>query len=314
MKPHLLVVAASSIALLAACGDDGAQPGSTQAGGASTGGASSGGAPPTSSTTGGAAGAGGASPACEVNEIQLFVSTSEGVPDRFHVPVRFEGRDAALLFDTGSALTFISLGPDAPAFVPDAGDLEIGCDTLAVPGRGGLADLGEEAGLPVIGYLGVDYVAGGTTLVDHLAERLVRHPSGTVLPETAGWSTLVYDNVQGHMIAPAELDAEEVRLMVDTGAPHILWLGQEGQPGDQEVTTADAEGNLLTLYYGVVSLEMASEPPTMVPVLRAPSFPYLEQTVAALGGNIQGLLGLSAFEGRRWAIDGARDRILIEAP
>jgi hypothetical protein len=322
VKPHPLFSAAVLIAVLGACGDDGApaDPGPTGSGGVSTGGSASGGsasggsasggAPPTSSTTGG----GGQGPVCEVNEIELMVSSSDGVPDRFHVPVRFEGRDAALLFDTGSSLTFISLGADAPAFVPDVGDLEIGCDTIAVPGRGGLADLGEEAGLPVIGYLGVDYVAGGTTVIDHPGARLVRHPSGTVLAETADWSTLVYEDVQGHMIAPAELDAEPVRLMVDTGAPHIVWLGQEGQPGDQEVTTADAEGNLLTLYYGVVDLEMAGEPVKIAPVLRAPSFPYLEQTIAALGGNIQGLMGLSAFEDRRWAIDGARHHILIEPP
>lgn len=37
-------------------------------------------------------------------------------------------------------------------------------------------------------------------------------------------------------------------------------------------------------------------------------------TVAALGGNIHGLLGLSALDGRRFAIDGISDRILIEPP
>ena len=214
------------------------------------------------------------------------MSSSGGVPDRFHVPVRFGGQDAALLFDTGSALTFVLLGDGAPAYVPDAGVLEIGCDSIAVPGRGGLADLGEEEGLPVIGILGVDYVAAGTTLVDHDAELLVRHPSGTALPGTETWSVLPYEDVEGYMISPADLDSDAVRLMFDTGAPHILWLGEEGQPGDQEVTTTDAEGNPLTLYYGDVLLGMAGEPPHEVPVLRAPSFPYFEDTVEALGGNI----------------------------
>ncbi len=292
---------------MAACGDDDVATGG--AGGAST--------TTTSATTGGEAtssastGSGGA-PSCEVNEVPLFVSSSGGVPDRFHVPVRFDGQDAALLFDTGSALTFVLLGEGAPDYVPDAGVLEIGCDTISVAGRGGFADLGEEAGLPVIGILGVDYVAAGTTLVDHDAELLVRHPSGTELRGTESWSVLPYEDVQGHMIAPADLDATSVRLMFDTGAPHILWLGQQGQPGDQEVTTSDAEGNPLTLYFGDVLLGMAGEPPHEVPVLRAPSFPYFEQTVAALGGNIHGLLGLSALEGRRWVVDGAAQAIRIE--
>ena len=40
-------------------------------------------------------------------------------------------------------------------------------------------------------------------------------------------------------------------------------------------------------------------------MLRAPSFPYFEQTVASLGGNIHGLLGLSALRGRALVVDGA---------
>jgi hypothetical protein len=38
-------------------------------------------------------------------------------------------------------------------------------------------------------------------------------------------------------------------------------------------------------------------------MLRAPSFPYLEQTVAALGGDVQGLLGLSSL-GDAFVLDG----------
>jgi hypothetical protein len=65
-----------------------------------------------------------------------------------------------------------------------------------------------------------------------------------------------------------------------------------------------------------------------IPVLRAPSFPYLEQTVAALGSDVHGLLGLSSLsdafvldgvlhvESTRavisfdqwWLVDGARER------
>ncbi len=282
----------------------------SEAAGGGSGGA--GGEPTSASVTTGVSGAGGEVPACDVNAVDLIVSSYAGVPDRFHVPVRWQGADAALLFDTGSALTFVFLGPSDPDFVPEAGEVELGCDVVPVPGRGGLADFGDIDGLPVVGILGVDYVAAGTTLVDHDAGVLTRHPAGAVLPETAAWSKLAYDDVEGHMIAPVELDASPVRLMFDTGAPHIVWLGQQGQPGDQEVTTTDAEGNVLTFYYGSVALGMAGEPVADVPVLRAPSFPYLEATVAALGGDIHGLLGLSALDGRRFAIDGLRRAVLIE--
>ena len=293
----------------AACSDD--DPGSTAGDGGAGATGSSTSATTTSSSSGGDGGGGGA-PTCPVNTIELIVSSQGGVPDRFHAHVRFQGQDAALLFDTGSALTFLFIDDPDPVWEPDYGTIELGCDTVPVPGRGGLADHGEVDGLPVIGILGVDYVAAGTSLIDHDADQIVRHPSGTVLPETAGWSELPFDDVEGHMIAPVELDGEPLRLMFDTGAPHILWLGEQGQPGDQEVQTSDAKGNILTLYYGDVLLEMAGEPEKTVPVLRAPSFPYFEMTVASLGGNIHGLLGLSALDGRRFVIDGATDSILIE--
>ena len=300
-----------SLGVLLACSDD--DPGSTGAGGAGATSSSSSSSASVTTSAGGGGGGGGA-PACPVNTIEMIVSSQGGVPDRFHVRVQHEGRDAAMLFDTGSALTFLFIDDPDPVWIEDFGTIELGCDTVPVPGRGGLIDHGEVDGLPVVGILGVDYVAAGTSLIDHDAEHIVRHPAATVLPETAGWSELPFDDVQGHMIAPVALDGEAVRLMFDTGAPHILWLGEAGQPGDVEVETSDAKGNILTLYYGDVLLLMAGEPETTVPVLRAPSFPYFEMTVAALGGNIHGLLGLSALDGRRFVIDGAADRILIEPP
>lgn len=290
---------------------------SESGGGGSGAGASSGGSAGvaghggSSTGTGAQGGQGGDPVTCEVNEIPMVVSWDGEVPDRFHVPVKRDGMDAMLLFDTGSDLTFVRLD-DGTSYLPNAGTLEIGCDTIAVPGRGDIASLGTEAGLPVIGILGVDYVTAGVTLVDAKGARLVRHPEGTILPGTEGWATLPYDDVESHLIAPVVLDGEAVRLMFDTGAPHVLWLGKEGEPGDIEVQTSDAEGTILTLYYGDVEIEMAAEPARTVPVLRAPSFPYFEETVKGLGGNIHGLLGLSALEDRRFVIDGAKQRMLLE--
>jgi hypothetical protein len=129
--------------------------------------------------------------------------------------------------------------------------------------------------------------------------------------EAASWPALAYDDVQGHVIAPVSLDDQPLRLMLDTGAFHTLWLGQEGQPGDQEIETQDAEGNPLFFYLGEVDLTMAGRATVTVPVLRAPSFPYFEQTVAALGGNIHGLLGLSSFQDRAMLFDGEAHEVRL---
>ncbi len=114
------------------------------------------------------------------------------------------------------------------------------------------------------------------------------------------------------MLAPVVADSRSLRLMIDTGAQDTLWLGEEGEPGDQVVTTTDATGAEIDLYYGDVDLEMAGEDAVTVPCFRAPSFPYFEQTVAALGGNLHGLLGLSSLRGRRFVIDGEAHAILLE--
>ena len=79
-----------------------------------------------------------------------------------------------------------------------------------------------------------------------------------------------------------------------TGAAHTLALGEQGQPGDEEITSFDSAGNPLTFYLGTGDLAVGGMVQT-VPLVRAPSFPYLESYVESLGGNIAGLLGVSSF-------------------
>ena len=224
--------------------------------------------------------------------------------DRLYVPATLAGAQVYFFLDTGSALTFISLGAGQPNFVPDAAEATFGCNTLSLPGRGGLASLGKVNGKEVVGFMGVDFLVAPNAYLDRKNATLTAPAPTSAIDASALWSAFAYDDVQGMIIAPVTLDAKPVRLMLDTGAPDTLWLGEQGQPGDTEVTTTDAEGTPLTLYLGKVSLEMASRAPVSVPVLRAPSFPYFEKTVMALGGNIHGLLGLSAFQGRDMLFDG----------
>jgi hypothetical protein len=286
--------------LLFACGDD-----TTATGGAPTGGNNTGGETPTAGAppTGGT---GGEAPTCFENEVPLLVDTQ-----RLYVPVEVDGAPGLFFIDTGSALTFLNLGPDGPAFVEDAATLTIGCETLSIPARGGLQLLPDAFGQPVLGYLGADYFIESTSLLDVPGERVVRPINQPIAAEASLWPAIAYDDVQGHIIAPVLLDATPVRLMLDTGAFHTLWLGQEGEPGDQEIETADAEGNPLFFFLGEVDLEMAGRDVVSVPVLRAPSFPYFEQTVASLGGNIHGLLGLTSFRERAMMFDGTAHEVRL---
>lgn len=243
--------------------------------------------------------------------IELLVEHAAPYPSRLWAPVDLEDESAALFLDTGSAVTFLYLGADGPKFVEDAGSVDTGCETLSVAGRAFARDR-EVEGLPVAGILGADYLLDATSALDLAGETLVRWPRGATIPGTEGFAAAPFDDVQGHLIAPVVVDGVPLRLMVDTGSPDLLWLGQEGEPGDEEVQTTDAEGNILTFYAGSALLEMGGEDALEVPVLRAPSFPYFEETVRILGGNIHGLLGLSSLGSRLVVVDPEASALLLE--
>lgn len=289
-----------------ACDDDASLTGGSPAGGGGSntaGEAPTAGSPPSND---GGNGGGGEAPTCLENEVPLLIDDQ-----RLYVPVEVDGKPGLFFIDTGSGLTFLNLGPDDPSFEKDAALLTIGCETISIPARGGVQSLGVAFGQPVLGFLGVDYLIESTSLLDMPGERVVRPAPQSAIEEANQWSVLPYDNVQGMVIAPVLLDNTPVRLMLDTGAFHTVWLGQQGEPGDQEIEVSDAKGNPLSFFLGEADLEMAARDVVTVPVLRAPSFPYFEQTVADLGGNIHGLLGLTSFRERAMLFDGNANEVRL---
>ena len=246
-----------------------------------------------------------------VVSITLVVTGSGSTVDRLYAPVRHKGQDALLMLDTGAAMSFLHMGLKAARYTPKAGSVEIGGYTLELAGRN--FDPSTHDGKPVVGTLGADFLLLGVGDLDLKCGKLTVYLGGAKAPG-ATWPAVAFDDVQGHVITPVKLDGQALRLMLDTGAQHTLWLGQQGKPGDQTVQTTDAVGNVLTLYLGTASLALGSDPVKQVPVLRAPSFPYLEQTVKILGGNIHGLLGLSSLVGRSIIFDGAASKLRLEPP
>ncbi|MCC6969080.1 MAG: hypothetical protein IT434_02565, partial [Phycisphaerales bacterium] len=122
-----------------------------------------------------------------------------------------------------------------------------------------------------------------------------------------------FENVGGHIIVTVRVDGRDLRLMWDTGCPHLLWLGETGRLGDEEHTGQDVEGGQFPMYFGSATLELAGEAPEAVPALRVPRFPYYEGTVESLGGNIHGLAGQSVFGRRLMVFDTARGVIRLGA-
>jgi hypothetical protein len=241
-----------------------------------------------------------AAPLCALADTPLIVDGVSGVPSRVHVKVTYQGASAVLLVDTGSNVTFLQepLGSQDP--LPDAGVLSIGCRTLDVIGRPEAAD-SPVNGLDSVGTFGTDMFLSGPTKLDFDAGVIASHLSGSPFTEAASWPNAPFDLDKGLVLPHVSLGGTPVRLVLDTGSDHTLWLGQQPQTGDVEVDTTDAMGNPVKLFLGTTTLTIGAWQGT-IPVLRAPSFPYLEQTVTDLGGNVAGLLGLSSL-GAAFVID-----------
>ncbi len=242
-------------------------------------------------------------------ELPLVVTVGALGPTRLYAYAQLNGQDVALLVDTGSQHTFLSTdgGPDGRP----AGAIGLGCEQRQVIGRPYHVDEAVAAGRPVVGTLGADWFLERQRELD-LPARVIRTTS-TPVPQ--GWERLAFDDIVGYLFVRVRLDSVDVRLGFDTGAAHTLWLRQQGQAGDQPVSTQDAYGNPLTLWLGTATLIAPMTPARSISVLRAPSFPSLEDANRQLGvGDIHGLFGLSAMGNRKLRIDAASSSIWFGPP
>jgi hypothetical protein len=264
-----------------------------------------------STTTSDAAAVADAAPLCALASTPVIVDGVSGVPSRVHIQVGYNGAPAALLVDTGSNTTFLQepLGSQDP--LPDAGVISIGCRTMEVIGSPEAAD-SPVNGLNSVGTMGTDMFLSGPTKLDFDAGAISSHLPGSPFTEAAAWPNAPFDLDKGLVLPHVSLGGTPVRLVLDTGSDHTVWLGQQPQAGDVEVDTTDAMGNQVKLYLGTTTLTIGAWSGS-VPVLRAPSFPYLEQTVTDLGGNVAGLLGLSSL-GAAFVIDGDSQALRVNQP
>ncbi len=290
------------VVLLVGCGEVRSEPGAA-AGGAGAASAVGSGAGPSS-------GSGGDSAApCVENaiELELTVLLSGDVHSQV-IPVRHAGEDAYLAIDTGAPLTFLYGAPGGPAYVEHAADVEIGCETYPVASLV-LEAVGPEPfnGKTIVGIVGMDFFSEVPTEIDYPGRRVVRHLDGA-LPTEELFEVAV-EWTGDRVIVDASLDEEPVRLIYDAGSPDTVWVGEQGRPGDEEVVLGTADGSTTPAFAGSVLLGFADDEAITVPVLRVPSFPYLEEELHELGAA--GLLGASGLGFRRIGFDLTRARMWL---
>ena len=242
-----------------------------------------------------------ASASCSVTEpVTLWVDDSAGYPTRIYVPASIDAKNGSFLFDMGSESTFIATPEGTPDPRADGGTATIGTCARSYQGRPYHSE--DAHGLPNLGTYGADQVlAARDSRFDLEAGVLERFLVAD--PVAAGWSSTPLERVNGSLLVRVKLDGVAVRLLVDTGNPDILWLGQQKKPGDVESQTVDALGNVLPIYQGSVMADISPGRTETLPVSRMPSFPYFEQRVKdEFGGDVQGLFGVAAL-GSHFAFD-----------
>lgn len=225
------------------------------------------------------------------------------------VPIEIDGRPAKLAIDTGSARTFLYLHGDALQWIEEHALVRIGHEQLMLPGRNLGPQVETDEG--IVGVLGADFFLARPTTFDPSTATITRHASDA--RSFDGVSELAYEDVEQHVIVRLRADGESLRLMWDTGCPHLLWIGRDGRDGDEEHIAEDVEGSQFPMYAGKAEVEIADEPARTLTTLRAPRFPYFEGTVRALGGGIDGLAGQSVFGWRRMMFDPKR-RVIVLGP
>ncbi len=220
--------------------------------------------------------------------------------DRVLVKATLGATNVAFQIDTGSARSFVHEqlrdgGTTALDDVTqDGGRVTLGCDTLTLPGLG-VAPSAPADGLVVAGTMGDDLLLRSPLKLDIDARRAEWAEPGAPLDVPASWSSTGFDRPAGYVhVKDVSLDGTTVQLLVDTGSPDTLWVGQQPQPGDVEVDGVDSDGDVLKMYLGTATLVFGGQAST-IPIYRVPSFPYMQQLADRIQLQLDGLLGLSAF-------------------
>lgn len=251
-------------------------------------------------------GASSADASCARDRLPLLIKPESDAPDaapyKLYVPAATDGHSAAFLLDTGSPYTFLHepLGDGGTSTSPgdgvvmDAGSAVLGCDRLTLMGAA-VADDPSIDGLRVAGTLGDEHLLARSVHLDFGSREVVWSDPGVPFAGAATWPSARFDRPGGYVrIHDVAFDGTPVQMFVDTGSADSLWIGQQGQPGDTEIDGEDARGEKFKMYLGTATVSIGAYQ-EKVPVFRVPSFPYLQESVDRLHGQLNGLFGLSAF-------------------
>lgn len=244
-----------------------------------------------------------------------------GRVDRLHARVTARNVVGNFLVDTGSHTSFATHSGDESG---SSARTVIACTTTSLPIIARMRPGTTPEGLPQGGVLGADLVAHGAVLdLDFANETLSWYqpapaaaagaagaPGAATAPGTI---VLPIEHRKGWLVASGiRVDGRDVKLVVDTGATNVILVGKTPRPGEVREDTVDGTTAAITLWHGHGEIAFAGGPLRDVPVDRTDDFATLEGLIANLGGDVAGLLGITALGRDRIVI--SRDSLVVMLP
>lgn len=232
-----------------------------------------------------------------------------GRVDRLHARVTARNVVGNFLVDTGSHTSFATHSGDESG---SSARTVIACTTTSLPIIARMRPGTTPEGLPQGGVLGADLVAHGAVLdLDFANEKLSWYQPAPVAPP--GAVVLPIEHRKGWLVASGiRVDGRDVKLVVDTGATNVILVDKTPRPGEVREDTVDGTTAAITLWHGHGAIAFAGGPLRDVPVDRTDDFATLEGLIANLGGDVAGLLGITALGRDRIVI--SRDALVVLLP
>lgn len=252
--------------------------------------------------------------ACVGSPLRAY-DEAPGVLQRLFVELPVEGRTLPFFFDTGSEQTFRRADASPGADGAQVSPTTISCMSagLAFSRRSVFAATPD--GQAVGGVIGTDLLTVGGVLDLRIRDSLFvwsravpPMPPGTItLPSELIVSTDPYSRGK-IVVEDVMLDGERVRLLLDTGSPHVVIVSKVPRPNEVVSESFDGTGARVKFSRSTIELAFGKGSTRRVTVDRAESFPTLEKVFSAIGGGeIAGVLGLGALGHERIVI--AKDAV-----
>ena len=234
---------------------------------------------------------------------------SAGRVDRVHATLTARGIQGPYLVDTGSLSSFATHSGEKD--VASAKTI-LACNETTLPVIGRLRPGSTPDGTPQAGVLGADLVAHGTVLDLDLKKATLGWYQPAPMPPP-GAVVLPIERRKGWLIASGiRLRGRDVKLVVDTGATNVIMVDETARPGEIREDTVDGTASAITLWHSDGEISFLGGTPRHVPIDRTDQFATLQNLIAELGTDVEGLLGITAMGRDRIII--SRDSLMIVLP